>query len=64
MNISRGAYNILFFSLYLKVKIFFKIFCRLREYVVAIVSFSLVCCQQCGGRKNLTNPKGIMSCFS
>jgi hypothetical protein len=28
MNISRGAYNILFFSLYLKVKILLKIFSR------------------------------------
>jgi hypothetical protein len=38
MNISRGAYNILFFSVYLKVKTFLKIFCR--EDVVAIVWFS------------------------
>jgi hypothetical protein len=38
MNICRGAYNILFFSVYLKVKNILK--GRLREYMVAIVWFS------------------------
>jgi hypothetical protein len=45
-----------------KVKILLKIFRR--EDCLNMWFRSHESCQQCGGRKNLTNPKGDMSCFS
>jgi hypothetical protein len=42
MNISRGAYNILFLSLYLKVKILLKIFSREDCVNMWLLSFVLM----------------------
>jgi hypothetical protein len=63
MNISRGAYNILFFSVckYLKVKTFLKnLEERLRYYSLVLKG----CCKQWERQKKSKYPKGVMSCFS